>query len=37
MCLKCKVEERVRDCLCRQELVALSEKLNVEKNATCIK
>ena len=36
MCLKCKVEEREIDCLCCQELAALNEKLDVEKNATCI-
>ena len=36
MCLKCKVEEREIDCLSCQELAALNEKLDVEKNATCI-
>ena len=36
LCLKCKVEEREIDCLCFQELATLNEKLDVEKNATCI-
>ena len=34
--IKCKVEEQEIDCLSCQELSTINEKLDVEKNTTCI-
>ena len=35
LCLKSKVEKQEINCLCCQELAALNEKTNFEKNVTC--